>query len=59
LFNYVRVEVYNINGKRVLTENMVGEKQHEFLFSDMPPAMYFVKVVAEDYVETIKLVKTR
>ena len=28
-------------------------------FAVMPVGLYFVKIVAEDYVETIKLVKTR
>jgi hypothetical protein len=58
-FSNIRVEVYSTRGEKILTESMIGEKDHEFRFSEMPPAMYFVKVVADDYVETIKLVKTR
>jgi hypothetical protein len=38
---------------------MMGEKKHEFRVSDLPNGLYFVKVVADDYVETFKLVKTR
>ena len=48
-----------MNGAKVLTENMVGEKSHEFRFADLPGGLYFVKVVADNYVETIKLVKSR
>ncbi len=57
-YNEVRIEVYGMNGERVLTENMIGAK-HEFRFSGIPVGLYFVKVVADEYVETIKLVKTR
>jgi hypothetical protein len=42
-----------------MTEVMIGEKKHEFSFSQITPGLYFVKVVAENYVETIKLIKTR
>ena len=58
-FGSVKVEIYSMSGAKVLTENMIGQKQHEFRFADMPNGLYFVKVVAGDYVETIKLVKTR
>jgi hypothetical protein len=58
-FGTVKVEVYNMSGMRVMTEQMIGEKQHEFGFSELPFGMYFVKVVADEYVETIKLIKTR
>ena len=58
-FGNVRVEVYTMSGEKVLTESMIGQKKHEFRFADMSNGLYFVKVVADDYVETIKLVKTR
>jgi hypothetical protein len=54
----VKVEVFNMSGKKVMTETMIGAR-HEFRFADMPGGLYFVKVVADNYVETIKLVKTR
>ncbi|MFZ4523062.1 MAG: T9SS type A sorting domain-containing protein [Bacteroidales bacterium] len=58
-FGSVKIEVYNIRGAKVMTEQMIGEKAHVFSFTEMPTGLYFVKVVADDYVETIKLVKTR
>jgi hypothetical protein len=58
-FGTVKLEIYSMGGERVLTDKMVGEKKHEFRFSDVPAGLYFVKVVADDYVETIKLIKTR
>lgn len=59
VYGTVTVEIYSISGKKALAEQMIGEKQHEFRISGIPAGLYFVKVVAEDYVETIKLVKTR
>ncbi len=58
-FGNVTVEVYGMRGNRVLASQMIGEKQHEFSTSDLPVGLYFVKVVAEDYTETIKLIVTR
>jgi len=59
LYGNVSVEVYNMRGEKVITERMIGDKSHEFRFSTVPDGLYFVKVVADDYVETIKLIKTR
>ncbi|MCX6303730.1 MAG: GEVED domain-containing protein [Bacteroidetes bacterium] len=58
-YGTVKVEVYSMNGTKVLTESMIGEKSHEFHFSDIPVGLYFVKIVADDYVETLKLIKSR
>jgi hypothetical protein len=58
-YGTVKVEIYSMNGKKVMTENIVGEKKHEFNFSDLPVGLYFVKIVADEYVETIKLIKSR
>jgi hypothetical protein len=57
VYGNVKVEVFNINGVKVLNETMIGEKQHDFRLFDMPVGIYFVKVVADGYVETMKLVK--
>jgi uncharacterized membrane protein len=59
LYDKVQVEIYSMRGERLMTESLVGEKKHEFLVSDLPHGLYFVKVVAQGYVETFKLVKTR
>jgi hypothetical protein len=58
-YGNVTVEVYSMQGERVMTESMIGEQKHNFMFSAMPTGLYFVKVIADSYVETIKLVKTR
>jgi hypothetical protein len=58
-YGSVKVELFNMNGSRVMTGQMVGEKQHEFATASLPAGIYFVKIVAEAQVETIKLIKTR
>jgi hypothetical protein len=58
-FGTVKVEIFSMSGEKVMTTRMIGEKRHEFNFSDSPAGLYFVKVVADGYVETIKLIKTR
>ncbi|MCX6268967.1 MAG: choice-of-anchor J domain-containing protein [Bacteroidetes bacterium] len=59
IYGTVKVDVYSMSGEKVMTEQMIGEKKHEFRFSDIPVGLYFVRVVADNYVETIKLIKTR
>lgn len=58
-YGTVKVEVYTMNGEKVMTEQMIGEKKHEFSFSEVPAGLYFVRIIADGYVETIKLIKTR
>jgi hypothetical protein len=58
-YGNVTVEVYGMRGEKVLSSSLIGEKQREFMTSSLPVGLYFVKVVAEGYTETIKLVKTR
>ncbi|MEI6434823.1 MAG: fibronectin type III domain-containing protein, partial [Bacteroidota bacterium] len=56
-YGNVKVEVYGMRGEKVLSSRMIGEKKHEFVTSALPAGLYFVKVVADDYTETIKLIK--
>jgi hypothetical protein len=59
VYDKVMAEVYSMRGERLMTHEMVGEKKHVFWTSDLPHGLYFVKIVADEYVETIKLVKIR
>jgi hypothetical protein len=55
----VKVEIFSMQGEKVLTGALTGERKHEFSVSGFAPGLYFVKVVAGDFVTTIKLIKTR
>jgi hypothetical protein len=59
LYGNVTVEVYSMRGEKVMTDRMIGEVKREFNVAEIPAGLYFVKILAEDYTETIKLVKTR
>jgi len=59
LFGNVRIEVYGMRGDKVLAHQLTGSKKHEFSLSNVPTGLYFVRIVADDHVETIKLVITR
>jgi hypothetical protein len=58
-YGNVGVEVYSMHGGRIIKELMIGEKKHEFNMLDVPTGLYFVKIIAEDHTETIKVVKTK
>ncbi len=58
-YRNVSIVVYGMRGERLMTGEMQGEKKHEFYVSDLPHGLYFVKVVADEYVETFKLIKVK
>jgi hypothetical protein len=58
-FGKIRVEIYGMRGERLVSQDLTGEKKHEFWLTDLPQGLYFVKVVADEYGETFKLVITR
>ena len=58
-FDRVLMEVYSMQGDRVMTGSMDGARSKEFWLPDLQHGLYFVKVSADGYLETFKLVKTR
>lgn len=58
-FEDVAVEILSMRGEKVLTDRLAGDRQREFGVAALPAGVYFVKIQADGYVETIKLVKTR
>jgi hypothetical protein len=59
VFDKVKVEVYGMRGEKLMVGELVGEKKHEFWISELRHGIYFVKIVADGYVETVKLIKLR
>jgi len=51
------IEIFNSHGEKVMSETMISGKKHNFSFSVAPAGIYFLKITADGYVETIKLVK--
>ena len=52
-----RIEIYNINGVKVMAEGLHGERKHQFAGSEFKPGIYFIRVYSENQVETVKLIK--
>jgi hypothetical protein len=57
--NDMTIKIYNMSGKLVYAENSICQKSHEIRLTDIPAGLYFVKVIAGDYVETTKLIKIK
>jgi hypothetical protein len=53
----ISVEVYGKCGQRVFSEILNGEARHEFSLIDRPAGMYFIRVVASEWTETMKIIK--
>ena len=54
----VKVAIIGMHGEKVLTRELSGEKKYEFSIGEFPVGLYFVKVIAGEDAETLKLVKT-
>lgn len=52
----VQVVVFGIHGEKLLARELSAESTHEFLLSGYPYGLCFVKIFADKYVETFKLV---
>jgi uncharacterized repeat protein (TIGR03803 family) len=55
----IDVNIYSMRGEQLMTKHLYGEKKHVFSVSDLQNGLYFVKIVADGEVETLKLVITR
>ena len=58
-YGKVNVEIFSIRGERMMTKDLNGENKHLFPVSELQNGLYFVKIVADGYVETLKLVVTQ
>ena len=55
----VEIEVYSMTGERIITEGMIGERQHEVVFNNIPNGIYFVRIISGSDIETVKLIRNR
>ncbi len=53
----VAVELYSMLGTRILSIDLTGTINEHLSLGKFPAGLYFVRIVADDKVETIKLVK--
>jgi hypothetical protein len=52
-----RVELYNMNGIRVISAEWNGQREYTLSIAAMPPGLYFLHVVFGNAAETVKLIK--
>jgi hypothetical protein len=53
----ISVEIYALTGERVRTDAIIGEQRHVVGFTDQPAGIYIVKIIANGYIETLKVIK--
>ncbi|MCX6266585.1 MAG: T9SS type A sorting domain-containing protein, partial [Bacteroidetes bacterium] len=53
----VKVEVYGMQGEKVLNASLSGENQQTFSLDRNPAGCYFIRVISNDKAETIKIIK--
>jgi hypothetical protein len=51
-------EIYNMNGISVMSKEFNGETKYRISLMDVPAGLYFLRIVAKDKVETIKVIKS-
>ena len=52
-----RIEIFNMKGIKVSTEEIPGERKHLCSGSDFLPGIYFVRVYSDNHIETVKLIR--
>ncbi|MFZ4520780.1 MAG: T9SS type A sorting domain-containing protein [Bacteroidales bacterium] len=51
------IEIYGMNGIKVLSVNISAEQSHVFSIEQMQPGMYFIRMITGNSTETLKLIK--
>lgn len=54
----VSATIYGIHGEKVFSQDLTGNKKHEFTLAGRPVGVYFVKVIGRGEVSTTKLILT-
>jgi photosystem II stability/assembly factor-like uncharacterized protein len=53
----LKVEIYSMLGERIISDNIIAEKKHQFMLGNVPTGIYLVRILAGEKFETIKLIK--
>jgi hypothetical protein len=51
------VEIYGMNGVKVFSEGISGERNHVFSIALLQPGMYFLRIITGNRIETLKMIK--
>jgi hypothetical protein len=56
--NSFRAEIFSMNGIRVMANEFTGDTKYPISLRDVPSGLFFLRIVAKDKVETIKIIKS-
>ncbi len=56
-YKKLKIEVFGMNGERVMTAELTGEKKHIFSLSTAPPGLYLMRVFTGETIEIIRINK--
>ncbi len=51
------VEIYNMNGERIFSDELVGLSNHEFSLKGKPSGIYLIRIVSANHSGTLRIVK--
>jgi hypothetical protein len=55
----IHAELYSMNGIAIMSEDFAGETKYRISLMDVPSGLYFLRIVANEKVETIKIIKAK
>jgi hypothetical protein len=53
----IHVDIYRMQGEKVITNDFSGTRSLEFDLSELPAGIYFVRLVSGSQTETVKVIK--
>ncbi len=53
----VFVDIYSIQGEKMLTKQFTGDIKHEFSLINQAPGIYFIRLIHGEVVETFKIIR--
>ena len=57
LIGKVTVEIYSMKGDKIHSEEMSGERKHEFSIEDRPIGIYLVRMVSDGSTGAVRILK--
>ncbi len=56
-FGMLTVELFGVQGEKLMTTELTGEKKHEFSLSAFPAGLYIMQIYAGEISETVRIMK--
>jgi hypothetical protein len=59
VFEQCMVEIYDMKGKKIVTDEWAGEQKREFSLSGMPSGIYLIRVISDRNSGTTRIIKQK